>query len=171
VIQALTADGVFQLVTMLVPHEDDREWYLPFQHAETKCSLDIYFFKPDGEHFLCGLNHRPSPMVSRPRRFDLAALQWIGEEWLVPADCGRYLADLYGPDWRQPDPFFETLLSSHCKVASSIEQRRCFGYARTFEHILKQKWQKADACCRQLRAIQDEPFLADVQQALAARVA
>lgn len=170
VIDALSAGGVFRLIKSLVPHDEDRQWYLPFRHVGTGCSLDVFFFKPDGEHFLCGLNHRPLPMLSRPRRFDLERLAWLGREWLVPADRGRYLSDLYGPDWRQPDPFFMTILSSHCKVESSLPQRRCFGYARACEYIFKQQWRKADACVRQLLQIQHDPDLVGVQRALASRL-
>ncbi len=158
-IDALTKDGAFHCRIEQNRSAEDRQWYISFIHATTGILVDLFFFRPDGEHFLCGINHKPAPMLSRPRHFELDTLTWQGVEWMAPAPCDQYLADMYGPDWRTPDPNFDTVLSSYCMTPESRDARRCYGYLRLYRQLKTRSWRKAYGYCQQIVSLRKDSFL------------
>ncbi|HEY8939396.1 MAG TPA: hypothetical protein VIM59_04375, partial [Cellvibrio sp.] len=124
--------------------------------------MDIFFYHPDTTHFLCGFNAKPHPINSRPRKFDLTQLEWQGFQWPIPSPPEQYLVDVYGEEWKTPDPNFDTVLSNRCQTAGSKPTRVAFGYVKLYEAIAAGKWRKARGICQQILAIGDEPYMAEI---------
>lgn len=163
VLAALASDGAFVHVPAAADESTDNERLnLTLVHRETKIAVDLFFFRPDGDHVEAGFHQRPAPILSRMRRFDIGMLEWRGASWPVPAPAAQYLADLYGDEWRVPDPDFDTVLSSRCQTPASRDVRRCYGYLRLYERLAGRDWKKAAGYCRQLLWQQDDAFIRDL---------
>lgn len=162
VLSALLADGVFQDANTQKHSDENRQWCISVTHTASPIALDVFFFRDDGDHFLCGFNHLPNPVLSRPRRFELSTWDWQGVSWLVPTPHENYLADMYGSDWRIPDTDFDTVISSGCQLPSSWAIRRCYGYARLSERLKTREWRKAAGYCRQMLKHGEDPYLEEV---------
>jgi tetratricopeptide (TPR) repeat protein len=141
---------------------DDVRWRLALFHPEHKISVDIFFYQQDGDHYLCGVNAKPQPILSRPRAFGLARIDWQGKSWPVPAPVDAYLEDFYGPTWKTPDPDFDTIVSSHCQVPASLEVRQCAGYQRVYASISTKNWRRSLSLIDQLAARRQDPYLRDL---------
>lgn len=65
----------------------------------------------------------------------------------------RWLEALYGPDWRIPDPNFDTIISAHNMRGFSLITQ-CYALSRLYGHWLNRRYGKAlsiaRACVRQL---------------------
>lgn len=91
-----------------------------------------------------------------------------GTVWTV-TDSEAWLAALYGPDWRIPDPDFDTVISAH-NLRGFAVLTQCYAFSRIYETWLQGRLHKAAALTRQsLRHLPDDALLLQVQQHLAAR--
>ena len=158
----LTQSGIFEEGKVQEDTFENRQWHLSFVHIKNQIALDLFFYCPDDEHFICGFNFLPFPVQSHPHRFEIGTLFWQGLDWPIPEPVEQYLTDFYGSDWRIPDPYFDTVVASHCQLPSSWPSRRNFGYARLFDRIKEQEWLKAEGYCRQMLRLQDDSFLTDL---------
>jgi tetratricopeptide (TPR) repeat protein len=78
-----------------------------------------------------------------------------------------WLAALYGPDWRTPDPDFDTVIAAH-NLRGFAVQTQCYAYGRIYGRWLGGQLQKAAALVSQtLRHNPADPLLLQVQQCLA----
>lgn len=160
--KVLTGDGEFETVQNRRNEFDAKQRLIPVVHKKTGIILDMFFFEPAGDYYLCGFHHIPYPLLSKPHRFELAPISWQGVEWMVPADCDQYLTDIYGPDWGTPDPHFDTAVSSFCQTSESKTGRLCFGYDRLYMRLRNQQMDKAIGYCRQMLKLKHDPFLVDL---------
>jgi Tfp pilus assembly protein PilF len=164
----MTADDRFSLAQLqpgpsgIAPDKDT--FLMTFVHNPTRIIVNMFFFKPDGDHFLYGFDQEPFPVLSRPEIFDLTRFAWQGAKWRIPSKPERYLEDMYGPEWRTPDPCFDTVVSSFCMTEESRPVRRCFGYERLFSRLRSGQKDKAAGYCQQLLALQRDPFIAELQK-------
>ncbi len=141
----------------------DRVWGFPVEHPETNTAIDLFFFKPEANTLLSGFNHLPDPMLWRFREFAVGSLDWQGEAWPVPENPERFLEEVYGPGWRQPDPNFDTVVSGCNMEASSRDLGFVYGCGRLADRMSRREWEKAHGYCRQLLALRDDPFIAEVK--------
>ncbi|OMH30395.1 tetratricopeptide repeat protein [Motiliproteus sp. MSK22-1] len=166
VFRVLTESGEFYCPSFERHSDHDRKWMIGLVHQKSGIALDLFFYKPDGGHYLFGFNQLPNPILSRPRRFELKSISWQGVNWLVPDDCDQYLTDLYGSDWRTPDSNFDTVVSSRCQTSESTHARRCLGYGRLYLRLQNGQLEKAAGYCQQLLRHKNEPFLKDLLAAI-----
>lgn len=161
---ALTSSNKFKLNNPDLATQNSWKWNFSAVHIETNIALDLFFYHPDDEHFLCGFDAQPHPVLSRPRKFPLEILRWQNLEWQIPSPPEQYLSDIYGANWHIPDPGFDTVISSHCQTPESRPVRCCFGYVKLYDALTKQKWRKAYSYCAQILQLDKDMFIETIQQ-------
>lgn len=93
-----------------------------------------------------------------------------GAIWTV-TNPEPWLAALYGPDWRTPDPDFDTVIAAH-NLRGFAVLTQCYAFSRIYDAWLKGRLQKAASLVRQsLRHLPEDVLLLQVQQHLAAQQA
>lgn len=93
-----------------------------------------------------------------------------GSVWTV-TDPQTWLAALYGPDWRIPDPDFDTVISAH-NLRGFAVLTQCYAFSRIYEAWLQGRLRKAEALtCQSLRHLPDDALLLQVREQLAVRQA
>ena len=162
VIDCLCKNNLFELNDKETITPDHKQWFLSFTHVKNQIALDLFFYKPSGNHFLYGFHHLPHPILSRPRIFELANHEWNGRIWQVPENPDQYLTDLYGAEWKKPDKLFDTVISHRSQTPESRDGRRCYGYSRLYNQIKNRNWAKALGYCDQLQRLKPEKFLEDL---------
>jgi Flp pilus assembly protein TadD len=163
-LEILCSGNVFQNLRAERNNDADLQFNIALKHRNTNSGLDLFFYLPDGDHFMCSFNCRAQPMTSRPRKFSIGTLDWRGVSWPVPDPTDQYLTDFYGEHWRIPDPYFDTVLSSNCQTPESCDARRVFGYRRLFERLKHREWDKAMGYCRQLLGLRNDDFIQEILQ-------
>lgn len=156
---ALEKEKVFAVHPLRPGEDPNAMWNMELCHRTTGVSVDLFFFRPDGNCLLSGFVQRPSPVMFRFPKFELANLSWRGEVWNVPNTPEMFLETMYGPNWRIPDPGFDGVLSSHCLEQASVPVSICYGIARLYDAIKTFNYPKALAYCRQILALQDDPIV------------
>lgn len=86
-----------------------------------------------------------------------------GAVWAL-ADPQAWLQALYGPQWRVPDPHFDTVVAAYNLRGFSL-QTQCYAYLRTYNSLLQGRWDKARGLVRHsLRQAPNDGVLLQVQQ-------
>lgn len=157
---ALTGDGSFRLSgEAALASAAHLRRQLPLVHVATGVSVDLDFFRVEGAHAVSGIEHLPVPLESRLRRFGLREIEFLGRRWRVPDPPEHFLEDMYGPDWRTPQPLFDALVSARCLAPESVPVALCFGWARLLMRLRSGDRRRAAAYCRQLLEHRPEPIL------------
>jgi len=128
----------------------------------TGISIDFFFFKPEGSHLLSGFHHLPHPLIWRFTQFEPQKIDYKGKQFKTPGDPEIYLTDIYGPNWRIPDPDFDSLVSGFNLEPKSKDVSRAYGYSRLFDQLMEQNWKKVAGYCKQLSAYEETPLLTSV---------
>ena len=149
---------------------EDDAWNIVLMHPETGISIDLFFFKPDGDTLLSGFNHLPVPLLWRFRHFETQPLEFLGHTWQVPNPPEQFFQDIYGSDWRSPDPYFDSIASGHNRVAGCLEVAICFAFHRLYDRLKRGEWEKADGYCAQILAQYTDPFIEQLSQSLQQRI-
>lgn len=119
-------------------------------------SVDFFFFKPEAEHLLSGFHHLPNPLLWRFNRFDLGEIVYRERTFKVPSNPERFLIDIYGPNWRIPDPYFDSLVTGYNLTETSKPLSLIYAYSRLFDYLMEQNWKKAYGYCVQIDAFDQE---------------
>jgi hypothetical protein len=151
------------------PITDDKRWAFSVTHAPTGIGIDLFFFQHGPDGVLAGLGREAAMLFSRVRPFALGELQWRGRRWAIPSPPEQYLEDVYGPDWRDPDPYFDTVLSNPSRTPESIPVAIDIGLLRLGDALQAEHWPRALSLCRQLLARQHFAEVAALAEALQQR--
>ena len=88
-----------------------------------------------------------------------------GSVWAID-EPEAWLAALYGPDWRTPDPDFDTIVAAHNLRGFSL-LTQCYAFSRIYQKWLQGQLPKALSLTRHsLRHLPDDALLLRVQQCL-----
>lgn len=155
-VAVLCQSGAFQDLHTTRQSQENRLFNMTLRHRQTRQMLDLFFYRPDGQHFVCGLDHPVHPITSRPRRFAIGTLCWQGLSWPVPDPVEQYLTDVYGEEWRVADPCFDSVVSNRCQTPESRVGRQFFGRLRLLRHLQHRRWEKALCYCQQLLWLQND---------------
>ncbi len=128
----------------------------------TGISIDFFFFKPEGPYLLSGFHHLPYPLIWRFTPFNLQKIMYKAKEFKTPGDPEVYLRDIYGPNWRIPDAYFDSLVSGHNLDPKSKDLSRVYAYSRLFDQLMDQNWRKAAGYCKQLCVYEETPLITSV---------
>ncbi|MBR7799112.1 tetratricopeptide repeat protein [Undibacterium fentianense] len=132
-------------------------------HQASKIVIDCFFLRPDGDHhFISGVEHIGQDVLARVRRFEFKQIRWKDASWSVPSEPEQYLQDVYGKDWRKPDPYFDTMISNPGRVQAAIPVVLCYGYAKLCGALSSGDYLRAAAYCRQLLARNQDAILEDI---------
>lgn len=93
-------------------------------------AVDIFVHDRSGSHLLTGFTHMPGDIQWRFNAFGLYRARYGGQDWSVPSDPGRYLAETYGPGWRTPDTSFASAVSSPALHGASPHARGYYAVTR-----------------------------------------
>jgi len=167
-VRALTEKHGFSRFGRHTPEND--AWLIPLVHRETGISIDLFFFKPDGDALLSGFHHLPVPLLWRFGHFTTRPLEFLGHTWQVPDPPERFFQEIYGPDWRTPDPYFDTVVSGHNRIPGTLDVAMCFAFGRLCERMDRGEWEKAAGYCRQILAQYTDPFIDKLNQWLKQRI-
>ena len=149
---------------------EKREWNVSLVHRATDIAIDLFFFKPEGEHLLSGVHQLPVPLLWRFSRFTTRGHEFLGQQWQVPDTPERYLEEIYGSGWRTPDAYFDSLISGHNRNPEALDVALCYAYNRLFDRVHRGEWLKAAGYCRQIQQQRPDPFIAELNQWLQARI-
>lgn len=119
-------------------------------------SIDFFFFKPDAEYLLSGFHHLPNPLLWRFNGFDLGEIVYRGRTFKIPSNPERFLIDIYGPNWRIPDPYFDSLVTGYNLTETARPLSLIYAYSRLFDYLMEQNWKKAYGYCVQIDAFEEE---------------
>ena len=163
--ECLCGDGEFVKQTHFGKVVDQVSNYsFTVKHRQSDISVDIFFLQPfQDDYFLMGVDHPGQAILSRLTRFEFAQFCWQDEMWPVPSDVEAYFLEVYGVSWREPNPFYDTIISHPCRIAASIPVVLCYGYAQLYAYLSNQKWAHAFAYSEQLLGRQQDELLEDVR--------
>lgn len=143
--------------------DDVLAWNFAVMHKTISVGIDFYFFKPEPDgSMLSGLYARPVPLLRRFSAFAIADLPYRGVRLPAPACPEAYFSEIYGPDWRTPDPNFVSAFSAHNLLASCRDVARAFGYLHLYEQFAQHNWVKARAYANSLLAYDDDGWLQEL---------
>jgi len=114
-------------------------------------SIDFFFFKPEGPYLLSGFHHLPHPLLWQFRKFDLGEIHYRNVTFNVPANPENFLIDIYGENWRIPDPYFDSLVSGYNLTDQAKPLSIIYAYSRLFDNLIDQNWKKAYGYCLQIK--------------------
>ena len=88
-------------------------YVVPVMHMATGIAIDIFFYHPEGHHYVTGVQH----MFGYLQRFafapfDLQPIEFLGAQLYAPNNIELNLEENYGPGWRISDPDYITHLES-----------------------------------------------------------
>ena len=89
---------------------------------------------------------------------------------LVGAQFFAFLQEIYGPDWRMPDPYFDSVVSGHNRIPGSLDVAMCFAFHRLYDRMDRGEWAKAAGYCQQILAQYTDPFIDKLDQWLKQRI-
>ena len=152
------------------PIEGPRRWGFSVTHVPTRVGIDLFFLRHEADGVLSGVGASSVMLYSRVRPFGLAELEWRGRSWPVPSPPEQYLEDVYGPRWREPDPYFDTVLSNPSRTAESLPIAVDIGLQRLCNAVQAGHWMLAQALCRQLLMREQLAEVAALEAAFAQRL-
>jgi hypothetical protein len=170
-VEILCHGGLFAVPMSQGSMPQERPYSRSFVHAPSGCALDLFFLQPEGDSFLCGLDTRPLPTLSRLKRFGRREWKWAGTTFPVPDPPEQYLAEIYGPSWTIPDPHYDTVLSNPARTPESLPLAICTGYFRVCEALAEGRVPRARSIAAQIHRRQPDPFLAGLMDRLGAPAA
>lgn len=138
------------------------DWNFSVFHKTKDVVIDFCFFKPEGEFLDSGLDHLPNPLLWRFSTFKTKLIQYRGNEYAVPENPEQYLTEIYGSNWRIPDPYFDSLVTGYNLTPESKYISLAYAYARLYTLLDRAYWKKAFGYCHQIFAYEKEPWLVEI---------
>lgn len=127
-------------------------------------AIDFFRLYADGETIWCGLHWRGQLVKWRHRRFGLRDHEFLGVPTKIPEDPEFFLAEVYGDDWRTPNPYFAAWASPNMD-GGFPPVARCLAYANIFKAAWSGDRRRAIDLCRQALALNPgNELVADIRQ-------
>ena len=108
-------------------------------HKESKIPIDLFFFKRTDTGFVTGIDTKPVPVTWSFPYFKLEYCQWRNKLWLIPHEPEVFLETTYGPDWKVPDPYFDTVVSGCNRNRESDAVALAYAFTRMYDRIERQE--------------------------------
>lgn len=167
-LQHLLDSGQFRLHLQYHTDEERQHRYsMSVVHLASNISVDIFFLHADGDaHILAGAFHPAQALLCRLSRFEFSPCTWRGAVWNLPSNTALYLTQVYGENWRQPDPGFDTTLSNPSRIAAAMPAVLCYAYSRLCLYLQERDWTNSLAICLQIQARSQDQLLSELQTEL-----
>lgn len=127
-------------------------WAFGVVHRASGVTIDLFFARHEPQGVRFGFGMAPSTIHCLVRPFELGRLHWCERDWPIPQPPERYLEDVYGSQWRIPDPYFDTALSNPSRCLESLPLAINLALLRLGDALQQCDWRRAQALCRQLLA-------------------
>lgn len=142
---------------------DPKAWVSALHHKPTDIIIDMFFFHRDGDSCLEGFDRGAMKLRWRYRGFELKPLPFLGVEFLAPESPERFFEDIYGSEWRIPDPGFDAVVAGYCLTPESKDLCSFYGYERLFSALRSRRWAKTMCYAKQIRKWGPHPILDQVE--------
>lgn len=161
--------GDFRVPARPAPIAGEPLWAFGVIHLPSATTIDLFFAEhaPDGVRFGFGLP--PRQIFCKLRPYELGSMKWQGRDWAIPSPAAQYLADVYGPQWQTPDPYFDTALSNPSRLAESLPRAINLGLLRLGDALRNGDWLRAHSLCAQLLARESMAEVATLKSLLSRR--
>jgi tetratricopeptide (TPR) repeat protein len=157
---ALSKDERFRRVGSLADDE-----ILPCYFFEG-VPVDFFRLYREGETLWYGMRWRGHLIQFRHRNFGLRDFPFLGLPARIPDDSERYLVEVYGEAWREPDPYFAAWASPNI-VGGFPSVCRCVAYANIFKAAWSGAGARASRYCEQALMLDPgDQLVADLLQVL-----
>ncbi len=113
---------------------------LPFYY-NGKIAIDVYIHALNCDKTFSGFELGNQALLYQVSNFTLEPVTFLDRKFLAPADTDKYLSECYG-NWREPDPYFETSLSSPNIVGGFPEHAKALAYYRISSQLFEGKFDK-----------------------------
>jgi Flp pilus assembly protein TadD len=131
-------------------------------------AIDFFRLYPEEETIWCGLHWRGQLVKWRHRRFGLKDHSFLGVPTKIPEDPEFFLVEVYGDDWRTPNPYFAGWASPNMD-GGFPPVARCMAYANIFKAAWSGDRLRAVDLCRQALALDPGNILvADIRDRMIA---
>jgi hypothetical protein len=137
-------------------------WNIVLEHVATEVVLDLFFVKSEGPAAWFGFDHLPEPFLWKFSAFELAPMPYRGHVFQAPKHPEQFLSEIYGPQWRIPDPYFNSVVSARNIEPKSRIIAWFYAYDRLYEQLVEGNWKKVLGCCEEIKAFETEPWLVDL---------
>jgi hypothetical protein len=137
-------------------------WNFSVLHKTHGIAIDFFFFKKEGDFLECGLEQSPNPLVWRFSKFKTKLIKYRGNEYAIPENPEQYLTEIYGENWRVPDPHFDSIVSGYNLTPESKIIALSYAYAKLYNQLNKADWKKAFSYCHQIFAFEKELWLEEL---------
>lgn len=104
-------------------------------------TIDVFVHHRGANHVDVGTEHPVDPVCWRFSGFDLGPIDFLETSFLAPHDPARYLSEMYGGDWRIPDPHFDGLIHSPAIRPGSERLSICYACNRLLTALCKSKYE------------------------------
>ena len=168
-IKTITRDQAFRINYLYHDAaEREHQFSLTAVHETTGIAIDIFFLHIENHHsFLVGPYHPKQSLLCRLDRFEFDAIEWRNQMWNLPSNTERYLSQVYGTDWRTPDPYFDTILSNPSRIIEALPPVLCYAYSKLCFLIQDRQWPACHAFLRQIRNRHQDPILIEFEEFIA----
>lgn len=161
---------------VLAPAPKGLQTPLMLAHPQKGMSLDLCGFRvePETGQTISGFWVKDAPkkwqrITVFPTLHLIQKASPCGAVWHL-REPEAVLAALYGPDWRIPDPDFDTVVSAYNQRSFSLITQ-CYAVSRLYWHWINGRYQKALSIARHsLRQQPDDPLLRQTEEYLTAHV-
>ena len=141
VVNAILQSRQFYVETTTLGKENAH--IIPIQHIETKTSIDVFLYRPEGGKLVTGVNSRFGYLQKFAfTPFELQVIEFLGVTLYAPADIDLNLRENYGDNWRVPDPDYLSHLESPSTVDVGGLVYQIVGRLNLYGAIARGKTQK-----------------------------
>lgn len=138
------------------------QWTFAIVHKPTGILTDLFFFKSEGDTMLSGLGEEPNPLLWRFSAIDIGSIAYRGVQLPAPADPERFMLEIYGEDWRVPNPYFDSVVVGCNLTPESLPTAIAAGWSNLYKQLDKFAWKKAWGYCQQLLRYGDDVLLREL---------
>lgn len=123
--------------------------------------LDIFFHYDEG-----GIRwHGGVKMRWHNSPFDLAEREFLGDRFLVPVDHDRYLTENYGPDWRIPQPDFDSAFDTPNQQIICADELRVYAFRQLHAYLNAGNSAKVEIYLNRLAGLGEADLAAEIRRA------
>ncbi len=123
--------------------------------------LDIFFHYDEG-----GIRwHGGVKMRWHNSPFELIGRDFLGDVFLVPADHDRYLTENYGPDWRTPQPDFDSAFDTPNQQIIQPDEMRIYAFRQLHTYLSSGNQAKVEIYLNRLVELGEADLAGEIRKA------
>lgn len=133
-------------------------WNIIVYNKTLEITTDIFFYHEVDGFLHFGFYNPSFPVLWRHSDFKLGRISFDGFDYSAPSNVSLFLEEMYGPNWRIADPFFQSVISAPNLHPKSTEISKVFGLHLAYTALSQGKFQKATEIFRQVADVHGDEF-------------